>query len=184
MSKTRILSKKIPKQNTVGNFTNPSCSGICSINSYIIKRKYRLPPQCQQNHLCDKAPSSNYVVVFQLQSLPGLYTNIPDTKSYHPLLSTYCTPPTNKAPNLHTLQTTITSQIHIIQLKTTKSYYLSMQAAHKSLESSFSLIVLNRFFPSGGTGSSTTLPDLRASQNLHIQPPSGTSFNGGFRHFK
>ncbi|PON59043.1 hypothetical protein PanWU01x14_161620, partial [Parasponia andersonii] len=55
---------------------------------------------------------------------------------------------------------------------------------HKSLERSFSLIVLANFFPSGGTGSWTSLPVLRASQNPHIQSPSGTSFNGGFRHFK
>ncbi|PON89188.1 Orc, partial [Trema orientale] len=55
---------------------------------------------------------------------------------------------------------------------------------HKSLERSFSLIVLANFFPSGGTGSWTSLPILRASQNPHIQSPSGTSFNGGFRHFK
>lgn len=63
-------------------------------------------------------------------------------------------------------------------------HYLSICAAHKSLESSLSLIVLASFFPSGGTGNSTSLPDFRASQNPHTQSPSGTTFNGGFKHFK
>uniref|UniRef100_A0A0A9AKF3 Orc1 n=1 Tax=Arundo donax TaxID=35708 RepID=A0A0A9AKF3_ARUDO len=59
---------------------------------------------------------------------------------------------------------------------------LSMRAAHKSLERSFSLAVLTIRFPSGGLGRSTAFPARSASQYGHAQSPSGTRRRGGRTH--
>ncbi|KAF4350443.1 hypothetical protein G4B88_015873 [Cannabis sativa] len=120
-------------------------------------------PQYQPNRSCDKALSSDYEVVFQKRSLQGLYTNVLDTSSYHSLLSINY------------------SNESMTQLGKEEP---KLTDTHKSLERSLSLIVLASFFPLGGLGSLTSLPILRAWQNPHIQSSSGTSFNGGFRHFK
>ncbi|THU71029.1 hypothetical protein C4D60_Mb08t31220 [Musa balbisiana] len=61
-------------------------------------------------------------------------------------------------------------------------HYLSIRAAHKSLERSFSLAVLLIFLPSGGFGSSTSIPIFRAWQNPQIQSPSGIFLSGGSKH--